>query len=106
MIEDPDLGPLIKGVDGSMDSVFGMPVDLTERLINEVLAKCDDFYADADAKDFDPGMATPTRYNHRERRSSEDADSKDTGSDNGRFSMGSKSTSQDLDGELMFGAPN
>ncbi|CAK9251399.1 unnamed protein product [Sphagnum jensenii] len=35
-IDDPDLNPLIRDVDGPLDSVVGMPVELTYRLINVV----------------------------------------------------------------------
>lgn len=37
LIEDEELNCLIKGIDRSVDSVMGMPVDLTKRLINDVL---------------------------------------------------------------------
>jgi septum formation protein len=36
MIEDPDLNPLVKGVDRPVDSVMGLPVDLTKRLMVQV----------------------------------------------------------------------
>eukprot|EP01038_Epipyxis_sp_PR26KG_P011076 gene11076-14871_t len=36
-IEDEDLNPLIKNIEGTVDSVMGFPIDLTENLINEVL---------------------------------------------------------------------
>jgi len=37
LIEDVDLNGLIKGIDRPVDSVMGMPVDLTKRLIKDVL---------------------------------------------------------------------
>lgn len=37
LIEDEDLNGLIKGIDRPVDSVMGMPVDLTKRLIKDVL---------------------------------------------------------------------
>eukprot|EP01032_Pedospumella_encystans_P008909 gene8909-10527_t len=38
LIEDEDLNGLIKGIDRPVDSVMGMPVDLTKRLMKDVLA--------------------------------------------------------------------
>lgn len=35
-IEDEDLCPSIKFIDGTVDSVFGLPVDMTVHLMNEV----------------------------------------------------------------------
>lgn len=37
LIEDPDLNPLIIDVDGSLDSVFGMPVKLTFELLSNLV---------------------------------------------------------------------
>jgi septum formation protein len=36
-IEDEALNPLITGVDGALDSIMGMPVQLTLRLVDEVI---------------------------------------------------------------------
>ena len=38
LVEDVDLNLLVKGIDRPVDSVMGMPVDLTKRLIADVLA--------------------------------------------------------------------
>ena len=38
-IEDPELNPLIQRLEGSVDSVMGMPLDLTESLVLKVLAR-------------------------------------------------------------------
>ena len=35
-IEDEDLNALLKGIDGSVDSVLGMPLDATVRVIQAV----------------------------------------------------------------------
>lgn len=37
IVEDVDLNGLVKGIDRPLDSVMGMPVDLTKRLISDVL---------------------------------------------------------------------
>ncbi|CAM9990838.1 unnamed protein product, partial [Scytosiphon promiscuus] len=36
-LEDPDLGPLVDNIEGSVDSVFGMPVDLLCTLIERAM---------------------------------------------------------------------
>lgn len=41
LVEDPDLNPLIKDMDKPIDSVMGLPVALTERLIVQVLEAAD-----------------------------------------------------------------
>eukprot|EP00981_Chlorochromonas_danica_P001586 scaffold342_cov208-Ochromonas_danica.AAC.10 len=38
-VEDEDLSPLIKNIDGRIDSVMGMPVQLTVNLMEEVMAQ-------------------------------------------------------------------
>ncbi|CAM9495228.1 unnamed protein product, partial [Hapterophycus canaliculatus] len=35
-LEDPDLGPLLDNIDGSVDSIFGLPVDLLCTLIGRI----------------------------------------------------------------------
>eukprot|EP01034_Spumella_vulgaris_P030348 gene30348-37549_t len=105
MIEDVDLSPLIKGVDGSMDSVFGMPVDLTERLINEVLAKCDDYYANSEEKGFDPATSTPTRYTIRKDSDASEYRSRDASCEE-RLSSYRNSLSLSQDDDLIFGGLN
>jgi septum formation protein len=42
IIEDPDLYPLVKSVEGTIDSVLGMPVDATVRVISAVLEESED----------------------------------------------------------------
>jgi septum formation protein len=37
IIEDPDLYPLVKSIEGTVDSVLGMPIDATVRVISAVL---------------------------------------------------------------------
>lgn len=37
LVEDEDLNGLVKGIDRPVDSVMGMPVDLTKRLIADVM---------------------------------------------------------------------
>ena len=39
-IEDEDLNPLLDGLEGSVDSVMGLPVDLTVALLHENIRLC------------------------------------------------------------------
>eukprot|EP01033_Poteriospumella_lacustris_P001044 gene1044-755_t len=36
-IEDPELNPLLIDIDGTLDSVFGMPVKLTFELLSDLM---------------------------------------------------------------------
>ena len=39
-IEDEDLNPLVKHIDGTVDSVLGMPLDASVRIIQAVTLDC------------------------------------------------------------------
>ncbi len=97
--EDPELNALIKGIDGTMDSVHGLPVVLTERLINEVMIKCDNFYASSaegsDDKHYDISAVSPTRYNSRGGRGFSDDDE----DDDNRLSTAAAESKSGADGD-------
>lgn len=38
-MEDPDLGPLVDNIEGLVDSIYGLPVDLLCILIESVAVK-------------------------------------------------------------------
>lgn len=46
IIEDPDLWPLVKSVNGTVDSVLGMPIDASVRVIASVLEESKDSNAE------------------------------------------------------------